>query len=152
MSYLRRDRGQESQVKYGCCSKKHDNYDYDDDVKDDGNDMMCNIVIHSCMDTIILLFNTSSFLYAFSCIFTPTVYTYDLFCLDLFDKESWQHSWLSKKSVSNDKKIGDINALRLFLLQCIWPLLQLILQYNTPWFGSRKYVLWIILWQKCRIF
>ena len=67
---------------------KHDNDDYDDDVKDDGNDMMCNIVIHSCMDTIILLFNTSSFLYAFSCIFTTTVYTYDLFCVHLFDKES----------------------------------------------------------------
>ena len=63
MSYSRQDRGQESQVKYGCCSKKHDNYDYDDDVKDDGNDMMCNIVIHSCKDIIISLFNTSSILY-----------------------------------------------------------------------------------------
>ena len=39
---------------------KHDNDDYDDDVKDDGNDMMCNIVIHSCKDIIISLFITSS--------------------------------------------------------------------------------------------
>ena len=41
---------------------KHDNDDYDDDVKDDGNDMMCNIVIHSCKDIIISLFNTFSIL------------------------------------------------------------------------------------------
>ena len=44
---------------------KHDNDDYDDDVKDDGNDMMCNIVIHSCKDIIISLFNTSSILYLY---------------------------------------------------------------------------------------
>ena len=42
---------------------KHDNDDLDEDDRDDGNDMMCNIVIHSGMDIIILLFNTSSFLY-----------------------------------------------------------------------------------------
>ena len=61
--HIQDDRGQESQVKYGCCSLKHDNDDLDEDDRDDGNDMMCNIVIHSGMDIIILLFNTSSFLY-----------------------------------------------------------------------------------------
>ena len=34
-------------MKYGCCSLKHDNDDLDEDDRDDGNDMMCNIVIHS---------------------------------------------------------------------------------------------------------
>ena len=120
--HIQDDRGQESQVKYGCCSLKHDNDDLDEDDRDDGNDMMCNIVIHSgygyhyfTLQHFFIFILYASLLYQQINVWVSVIGVSKRMCecenrilLAYYLVCDNEFSWGSFKSV---KRVGDINAL-----------------------------------------